>query len=223
MRRLAGLRQDDWTLCRVLEAELQLVARRGPERLALEKALARRLDEGLGEQANAASVWERVVAAAPDDLDALMALRTLYADLERPADLVRILRALLDRAENDDERIERLVDAARLIETHRRDLSEAFECWWRAFRLTGDADPEMLREMGRLAEAAGLWDRYIRVLEVARQRASTREEQIEVLVQQSRVAEERLRSPEKARELLKAAFEFAPPRGSGLRRVRPGL
>jgi tetratricopeptide (TPR) repeat protein len=212
MRRLAGLRQDDWTLCRVLEAELQLVAA-GPERLALEKALARRLDEGLGEQANAASVWERVVAAAPDDLDALMALRTLYADLERPADLVRILRALLDRAENDDERIERLVDAARLIETHRRDLSEAFECWWRAFRLTGDADPEMLREMGRLAEAAGLWDRYIRVLEVARQRASTREEQIEVLVQQSRVAEERLRSPEKARELLKAAFEFAPREG----------
>jgi tetratricopeptide (TPR) repeat protein len=212
MRRLAGLRQDDWTLCRVLEAELQLVSP-GLERIDLEKTLARRLDEGLGEQANAALVWERVVAAAPADLDALMALRTLYADLDRPADLVRILRALLDRAEDDDERIERLVDAARLIETHRRDLAEAFECWWRAFKLTGDADPEMVREMGRLAEAAGLWDRYIRVLEVARQRATTREEQIEVLVQQSRVAEERLRSPEKARELLKAAFEIAPREG----------
>ena len=214
MRRLAGLRQDDWTLCRVLEAELQLVPP-GSERIELEMALARRLDEGLGEQANAAVVWERVAAAGEPGPahQALMALRTLYAELERPVDLVRVLRALLDRAEDDEARIERLVDAARLIEVHRRDLPEAFECWWRAFKLSGEADPEMLREMGRLAEAVGLWDRYIRVLEVARQRASTREEQIEVLVQQSRVAEERLRSPEKARALLKAAFEIAPREG----------
>ena len=212
MKRLAGLRHDDWMLCRVLEAELQLVPP-GPDRIALEKHLAERLDEGLGEQANAAVVWERVTAADPRDLAALRALRDLYADLGRPNDLVRILRALLDLSVDDDERIERLIDAARLIEQHRRDPTEAFECWWRAFKLAGDAAPEMLREMGRLAEAAGLWDRYIRVLEVARERATTREEQIEVLVQQSRVAEERLRTPDKARELLKTAFEMLPREG----------
>lgn len=212
MKRLAGLRHDDWMLCRVLEAELQLVPA-GPERIALEKHLAARLDEGLGEQANAATVWERVAAADPRDVEALEALRDLYADLTRPNDLVRVLRALLDLAEDDEARIDRLVEAAKLIEQHRRDLPEAFECWWRAFKLTGEADPEMLREMGRLAEAAGLWDRYIRVLEVARERATTREEQIEVLVQQSRVAEERLRAPDKARELLKKAFEMLPREG----------
>ena len=212
MRRLAGLRHDDWTLCRVLETELVLVPA-GAERIGLEKALARRLDQGLGEQANATAVWERILAAQPKDPETLEALKLLYADLNRPKDLVRVLRVLLDLAVDDDERITRLCEAAKLIEIHRRDPAEAFECWWRAFKLSGEAAPEMLREMGRLAEAAGLWDRYIKVLELARERAMTRDEQVEVLVQQSRVAEERLRSPDKARELLKKAYEMAPREG----------
>ena len=223
LRRLAIARQDDWTLCRTLEAELLLTTDVN-ERLVKEKELARRLDHGLGDQESAVLAWERVLVLRPDDREAHTALKDLFVELGRPNDLVRALRRLLELAVDDNERVVRLSESARLIELHKGDQREAFECWWRAFKLCGEADPRMLREMGRIAEAADLWDRYIKVLDVARERAHTHEQQIEVLIQQARVAEERLREPARALTLLQRAFDLDPRPGRAfdeLLRVAP--
>ena len=215
LRRVASAHRDHWTVARALEAQISLV-HGAHERLGLERMLARVLETGLSETANAVVVWESVLATVPDDEEALEALKGGYAELDRVGDLVRVLKHLYDLAADDEERVTRLVEAARYIETHKKDPAEAFECWRRAFKLSGDADAEMLREMGRLAEVANLWDRYLKVLEVARGRARSTEQQIEVLIQQARVAEERLRTPPKAFALLKQAFELDPREGRAL-------
>ena len=214
LRRVAGLNKDPWTVARALEAQLGLVdadARRG-----LERMLARVLDTLPDERSAAVALWAQISADVPDDEEALEALKAGYAALGQVPELVETLKRLIERATDDDERAARWIEAGRFIEAHKGDYAEAFKCWRKAFNLSGDADAEMLREMGRLAELGGLWDSYLKVLEVARGRATSQDQQVEVLIQQARVAEERLRSLDRAAALLAQAFDLQPTEGRAL-------
>ena len=162
------------------------------------------------------AAWERVLDLRPDDADALAALKGIYADLSRTDDLVRVLRKLLERAPDDAARVRELVDAARLLEKLRGDLSEVFECWRRAFVLTsGDRRP-ILAELRRLAEAADLWRRYADVLDLARKHADGPGEEAVFIVEQARVVERQLGEPERAFVLARAAFDLLPDDGPTL-------
>ncbi len=215
LRALAAARKDWWTWAEAAAAEVPLTAD-AAERLALDRQLARVCDEELGDQVQATAAWERVLAAAPGDRKALSALKELYGELGRGDDMIRVLRALLDGAPDDAARVVLLQEAARLVETHRQDPAEAFECWRRAFRLSGDVEPRMLAEMERLAGVANLWARYVDVLDVARRRALGPDQEVDVLLRQARLAEERLRDPKRAFDLAFAAFEIQPREGAVL-------
>lgn len=214
-RELALRRKDWWTAARALDAERRF-ATDDAERLEIDRALARLYDEELGDQKAAAAAWERVTARAPADLEALRALKSLYVDLERPDDLVRVLRTLLEHAPDDAARVRLLIEAAGLVESLRGDLAEAFECWWRAFRLCEQPRADLLGEMRRLAEAGDLWPRYLEVLDAARARAREPEERANILLQQAEVAERRLDDAARAFELCRAAFDLNPAEGRAL-------
>jgi hypothetical protein len=218
LRELATARQDWWTWAHAAAEELPLVADPA-ERVALDRQLARVNDEELGDQVGACAAWERVLAAVPGDREALGHLKSLLGELGRTDDMVRVLRTLLDGTKDDAAKADLLQDAARLIEAHRGDLLEAFECWRRAFRVAPDVRPHMLLEMERLAEAAGLWNRYVEELDVARRRAAGLDEEVDVILRQARLAEERLKDPARAFDMAQAAFELRPEDGAALQEM----
>ena len=215
IRRLSLERKDWWSAARALAQELRFVTAPA-ERLTLNRQLARLSADALGDQLGAMAAWERVLDERADDLEALRALKGIYADLSRSEDLVRVLRRLLDLAPDDATRMAELVDAARLLERLRSDSGEVFECWRRAYLLnTGDGRPQ-LAELRRLAEAGGLWRRYFDVLDLARKRSEGPTEEAALAVEQARIAERHLNEPERALTLARAAFELAPDDGPTL-------
>ncbi len=216
MRELALRRKDHWTAARALASELPFVTD-PDERVALDRVLGRISDEELGDQIGAVAAWERVLAAAPDDYDALCALKGLYADLGRTDDLVRTMRRLLEGADDPESRVRLLIDAAGQIETQRGDYSEAFECWWRALQLETRAPPHMVSELRRLAEAGeGLWPRFVEALRFARTRAGSPLARVELWMQEAEVNEIRLDDAEAAFEAVMSAFALMPREGRAL-------
>ena len=212
VRRLALAQGDHFTAAKALVAELRFV-QAPAEALALNQTLAR-LSDRLGDQLGGMAAWERVRSLAepggPDEGEALDALKRLYADLGRTDELVRVLRALMDRAPDDARRVAHLLDAARLLEALRGDYAEAFDCRVRAWRLTPQASPTMLSELRRLAEAGALWARYAEVLGVAQARAPSGEAEVAILLERAAVEAEQLNAPERALATAQAAFELDP-------------
>ncbi len=216
IRELALRRKDHWTAAHALSAELVFVDT-PEEKVALNRVLGRLSDEELGDQIGAVAAWERVLAEEPGDYDALNSLKALYADLGRTDDLVRVLRQLLKGADDDDARVRMLVDAAGLIESQRGDHAEVFECWRRAFQLSGDAPPHMLAELRRLAEAGeGLWPAYVEALQLARTRAGKPSQQVELWLQQTAVMDAQLTDPVAAFDAARHAFALIPREGRAL-------
>lgn len=214
IRQLSLERGDEWSAAQALKAELRFV-RDGEERIALNRQLAHFAAE-LGDGQTALQAWERVLGLRPDDLEALDALKLAYADLGRSEDLVRILRRLLDLAPDDPARVERLIEAAELLERLRGDPAEAFDCWRRAFLLTRTDQRGMLAQMRRLAESGGLWQRYSDVLDVARKRPLKAPEEAAIMVEQAHLAEVHLQSVDRAWSLARAAFQRDPVDGPAL-------
>lgn len=215
IRRLALERKDWWSAARALATELRFVSDTS-EALALNRQLARLSSEALGDQLGALAAWERVLDLKHDDFDALRALKTLYADLARLDDVVRVLRRLLELAPDDAIRGAELVDAARLLERLRGDPAEIFECWRRAYVLGHGDTRHQLVELRRLAEAGQFWRRYCDVLDVARKRAEGPGEEAAHAAEQARIAERHLGEPDRAFALARAAFELQPDDGPTL-------
>lgn len=215
LRRLALERGDFWTAARALVAELPFAAD-DAEALELDRMLGRLSDAELGDQLGAVAAWERVRGRRPDDLEALQALKTLYADLGRVDHLIGVLRDLLAAAPDDRARIAQLIDAGRLLEAQRADHAEAFECWWRAWRLSEGDAPEVLDALRRLAERGGLWDRYLDALVDAERRAGDRGRRVALLVEQAQVVADHLGDIARAVGVARSALRLAPEEGPAL-------
>lgn len=214
IRELSIQRDDQWSAAQALKAELRFV-RDGDEQIALNRQLADLASE-LGDGQTALQSWERVLGLRPDDAEALDALKASYADLGRVDDLVRILRRRLDLAPDDPTRVDRLVEAAELLEKLRGDPGEAFDCWRRAFLLAPTDSRGMLAQMRRLAESGGLWQRYSDVLDLARRRRLKAAEEAAIMVEQAHLAEVHLQSTDRAWSLARAAFQRDPVDGPAL-------
>ncbi|MCA9548005.1 MAG: hypothetical protein KC613_26550, partial [Myxococcales bacterium] len=221
VRRLAQAQGDHFTAAKALVAELRFV-QAPAEALALNQTLAR-LAAQIGDQLGGLAAWERVRSlAAPgsaDEGEALRALKGLYADLGRTDELVRVLRALMERAPDDVTRAAHLLDAAHLLETLRGDHAEAFDCRVRAWRLTPQPPADMLSELRRLADAGGLWARYAEVLGVAQARAASVEAEVAILLERAAVEAESLKAPDRALATAQAAFELDPRDGDAFEAV----
>ena len=201
---------EEWAQCgRALALEVQLVDD-DDERLVLERRLARLRTAKLNQRDQAIDPWERVLAACPDDQEALFALKTLYAETGRWPDVSRVLRALVDNASDSTMYAELLAEAARVYEIYREDPVEAFACWRRAFKMNPGAETGTLREMRRLADVHALWESYFEALTWAQQRADDPSEALQFLREQAKIAEEAFGDPLRAFELVRGALALRP-------------
>jgi tetratricopeptide (TPR) repeat protein len=94
----------------------------GPEREALERELARRTGDAVGDRAAAIEIWEQLLERSPDDVEALERLSSLLSSPGVEARRARVLErradGLLRDGDPDPERrslaVELLLEAARL-------------------------------------------------------------------------------------------------------------
>jgi len=166
----------------------------------------------------AAGWYERVLARDPSHDGALTALHTLYDELERTDALVAVLRALLERAEDDSERVELRLELGRRSEEV--DGAEAaFDHYKAAHRLDPGREDASVA-MRRLAGEHGLWDRLLEVWQGDVVRAGSVEEKLAIVLDSAQVLEEEVGDPERAFSAYRMACTLDPAPGRVLDAMR---
>lgn len=121
----------------------------GERSAALAERLGALLDGPLQAPADAAEVWTRVLAARPDDVDALAGLARSYAALDRPAEQADVLGRLAERSVGA-QRAALLAERARLVQS--LGDGEAARAAWTAALAAAPDELEAMRALLTLAE-----------------------------------------------------------------------
>ncbi|HMV69295.1 MAG TPA: hypothetical protein PKA64_20805, partial [Myxococcota bacterium] len=123
--------------------------------------------EQLGRRDDAIHHYEQAVAAEEPDVDAAVRLEELYRQLHDYAGVVRALLAQARLARSDVERVDRVLEAARIEQGMRHDREAASRLFEEVLRIDAD-QPEALRgfghwlfDVGRHAEALPVLERIV--------------------------------------------------------------
>ncbi|MBN2362233.1 MAG: hypothetical protein JXR83_22465, partial [Deltaproteobacteria bacterium] len=175
-------REERWReLSQVIEKRIGRAE--GPQAAELKLRLARLFEERLDKPREALALYEELHAAAPDRLDLVAALERLLARGIEPHRVAGILQPhyaavgayrrqveMIDLRrqgiEDAKQRSQLAREAARILETELRSPREAFASLCSAL-LDDPADPELPRDLDRLAEAATAHDELAAVLSKA--------------------------------------------------------
>ena len=130
--------------------------------LLRQAALHRELDEGT----EAATALEQALEAQPDDAAILASLCDVYRALDRPQDLVRVLRLLADRLP-EESRAEPLEELAATLQDPLGDLDTAIVVRWRLVELP-DCPAEAPGKLEALLELAGRYAELSHLLDTRR-------------------------------------------------------
>jgi tetratricopeptide (TPR) repeat protein len=147
-------------------AVIERIASIEPDARARRDALARaaRLSSQLGQSDRAITLWERVVAQAAGDVEALDALVDLLDRETRHARLVEVLGLRAAAASSDEKRRADRVRAARLLGETLGRLPEAIEAWQSIERDFGESDETALA-LATLLRATRGWADLAHLLE----------------------------------------------------------
>jgi tetratricopeptide (TPR) repeat protein len=171
LRRLADENHDAEACARVYD-ELAVAA--PPEAAtAVLRELAEWTERRLPRE-RALEAWQRVLAAAPGDLESLAALRRLHRAAEDWTRLVEVDRALADRAASPAAREEALREAASVSEGKLGDLAGAADAWRQVAEIAPD-DPHASAALERLAARLDRPGELARVLEGRLERGPDRD------------------------------------------------
>ena len=149
----------------------------------------------LADDATAMMLWSLVVAATPDDAEALTELAALYERHERFAELATILERQLSTA--SAEAAPALVEQLALVRTRLGNRAAAAAAWRRLTTLTPDA-PAPWRALARVYTTAEAWPELAEVLERLVALSASPAETIEAATQLARLEADRLERPERA-------------------------
>ena len=188
------------------------------EKLRLLRELGRIRAVRLHRPDDARAAWERVLALAPDDPEAVQALEDLAIQQGRWADLLVTHRRKAERIEDPARRLEMLFKIAFIEEERVADLEAAAATYQQILAL----DPRSQRALralskvqGARGDAAGL----ARALELELESAAEPEDKVGLLLRLGGLHEEKLSQPKKALEAFRAALALAPTN----RQVHAGL
>ena len=119
-----------------------------------------------GEERHLAKILEQVLAVQPDHVEAARSLVPVFRVLGKWDNLVETMELVLagDDELDADARLALLLDKAQVQEDRLRQLDEAFFTYVQAYQVDW-RNPEVHRELERLAEASENWDSYVSVLE----------------------------------------------------------
>ena len=116
--------------------------------------------DGLGDAEAALRSFSKLRALCPDDEGVFDALRRLYQQLERHAELVELNFAWLELIENPRRAVELLQEAALIYEEQLEQPDKAFAVWLSAFSQDRMNDDTRIH-LERLAAAQGRWSELL--------------------------------------------------------------
>jgi tetratricopeptide (TPR) repeat protein len=194
-----------WTdLVELYEAEARRLGRGGYDSLILLGRVAR---DQLDDPELAASALQRAVTLNPAGLDALEALKTLYARTEKWSELLDTLRLEIGLLKDAKTKVNRLRYAGQLAEEKLGDLTTA-ERFFRDAAALSDRDMGLLVSLGRVQEARGehqgLADTLARQLSLEKRPA----ERLQLLKRRGAVLAEKLYRPFDAMDVYRQALEI---------------
>jgi tetratricopeptide (TPR) repeat protein len=168
------------------------------------------LYEKQGNAADAADRLERVVKLDKSDLGAQEALARLHEQLGKWAEAAMALERTLPRVPPGPEGVEPWKRFARLVDGKLGDAMRSAKAWKEVLDRR-PTDKEALEGLTRLARARGDWALLDDVLE-RRQEHADGEQAVEVALERAQLADERLKNPARAIEILRHVLAEMDPR-----------
>ncbi|ACY16316.1 tetratricopeptide repeat protein [Haliangium ochraceum] len=157
-----------------------------------------------------ARAYERVLAVAPEHLEAARALVPIYEATEKWARLLGTYEVLLGHAADDDERLDLELKIRDLCEARLGSKALAFQWAARAYRLAPGRE-DLRADLIRLGADADQWNEVAEILDArARDRATGTDEKLALLRELGRMAAVRLHEPERARAYQREVLVLSP-------------
>jgi tetratricopeptide (TPR) repeat protein len=178
------------------------------EKLALRLArkVAHIYDAGLDRGEAAVAYYNRVLALAPDDSAALVALERIHRRLGNAGELVDVYRGLLRITENTEQKKTLWKAIAQISEGELRDLDGAFEAYREMIALDGN-DVAVLRGMAALCERSNRFQDLVFVLQREAELAARPDDKAQVLLRIAMLKKDRLTDPLGAVDAYKQVLE----------------
>ena len=188
----------------------KLEAFEGDERLEIERKIANLSMERLGAVDDAVAGYRSILAANPNDKNALAALDEIFRSTGRWDDLVEIFERRIEGTEDSTERRDLTMEMARLYEEG-MDKPARAAAHYRTVLESFPEDAEALQALERIFLLSEQWDELVQVLEQRRNLAEIGTgEWREISFQMSRIAAEELEDLQRAMSLHKELLETSP-------------
>lgn len=216
LRRVLGAAGEVERYVQTIEAELEGF----PEADAIELSLkaARALRDDLDRPEDAVGWYERILAREPDHSETLSALRELYEQLGRTDAHLVVLRAIMESADDEGERLELLHELAERSEEAGK-ASDAFEALKRAHRLAPGRE-QAAEAMRRVAHEHELWEPLLETLQGDVVRAVATPEKTALLLESAKILDEGVGDAERAFGAYHMAYTLQPAEGAALDGMR---
>jgi len=153
------------------------------------------------------STWQQILKLQPDNGAALDALQSLYEEMQRWPDLVRILQSRVTHMDNPSERLPVHRRIATLMLDRFSNSSEAIKQYTAILDIDAD-DLEALGKLKVLYEERKNWDLYVSV--ARREISLTNEGDENAILDLARLVSERIRHPAIAIELWEDVVAVRP-------------
>ncbi len=153
-------------LIRIVERQAEAQDTSAEDKILLLFRAARLWEHEKGKPDRAARVYEKILAADPDNVRAAEALTPIYEEAHDARKLVSVLEVRFAHAEDDAAKVELLGRIGRVFEERLRQPEVAFDRFLEAFALAPIHD-EARADVERLAEELNGWDRLVSTFESA--------------------------------------------------------
>jgi len=158
---------EQWDeLIRIVERQAEAEETSPGERIPLLFRAARLWEDKKGKSDRAARVYEKILSADPDNVQAAEALTPIYEEAHDARKLVSVLEVRFAHAADDESKVDLLRKIGQVFEERLRQPDVAFERYLEAFSLAPTHD-EARVDVERLAEEMNGWDRLVSGFESA--------------------------------------------------------
>jgi tetratricopeptide (TPR) repeat protein len=206
LERLARI-LDRWEPLTALYGELAESVSDPELQVQLHMKVARIFDEQLGEHEKAAAAYHRVVALAPQNLDAINALERIYAQTEAYQQLVDITLHKAEVVEDIGEKKELLFKAAKAYEDVLEDADHAIATFRQVLGLD-ENDRTAIDNLERLYLRLERWADLKEVYAKKAELAQTVEEKKQIYFVLGQVHDRELKDPERAIETYQTILDL---------------
>ena len=153
-------------LIRIVERQAEAPDTSLDERISLLFRAARLWEDKKGKPDRAARVYEKILGADADNVQAAEALTPIYEEAHDARKLVSVLEVRFAHATQDESKVELLCKIGGVFEERLRQPEVAFERYLEAFSLA-PTDDEARTDVERLAAELNGWDRLVSGFESA--------------------------------------------------------